>query len=59
MDYTEINFIERLRSSPQSHIFIFAADLHSMPVINRNTYHDLHTKSNKLMNICSEMINSI
>ena len=27
---------------PQSRIFIFAADLRSMPVINRNTYHDLH-----------------
>ena len=30
MDYTEINFIERSQSRPQSRIFIFAADLRSM-----------------------------
>ena len=55
MDHTEINFIERSRSRPQSSIFIFAADLcsvrcartRSVPVINRNTYHDLHIIASK------------
>ena len=36
------SMIERSRSWTQSRIFIFAADLLSVPVINRNTYHDLH-----------------